>query len=244
MRFTLKTAFTTFGLILLFNTLTAQGCLLPVIQVTKNLTQNQQTLLSFVADTDRIIFDIDAKRHTNSAANLSVFVNGVLVKEVAINNGSFDTYFALNNLDGKRVEIKGNKASPVNKREVVIIVKKPVTIFNIYGAIAKQEDYTLRIPADDQKTFRSFGACNGKVKLQISVTNNNTANMIVNVKESHTGRLLKTYSLNGPAKNFIKYINSDKDLTIEIRNTHQTMRKDVKVSVRYTDSIPTLSINN
>jgi hypothetical protein len=246
MKFILKLTLVSLAMCLLAKALPAQTCSLPVKYASQELTQTERSLLSFVADANRLVFDIDAVRYTNTTATLSVFVNGTLVKGVAVKKGNFNTYFALDNLNGKHVEIKGHKASSIDKREIKIFVKKPVTIFNKIGQIATEKAFEGRIPPSQSTAFIAFGACNGKARLEISVTNNNTSNMVVRVKENgNGGPLLNTFTLGGPIKNFVKYIDSDKPLYIEITNTNPSIRKDIQAVVRYTNSsTPSLNLSN
>jgi len=245
MKSILKLTLLVISMLFVVESVLAQGCNLTVKAATKELTRTQKSLLSFVADADRMIFDIDAHQHTNTVATLSVFVDGRMVKGVAVKKGKFDAYFALNNLNGKHVEIKGHKASPTNKRKVSIQVKKFISIFNKVYSVATQKAFTTRIPPSDSRSFTSFGACNGKAKLTVSVTNNNLANMVVRVREgSSGGRLLNTFTLGGSTKSFIKYINSDKNLHITFTNTNPAMRKEIRASVKYTNSIPSFSAND
>jgi len=237
MHFIPKAFLTVISFLSIASLLSAQGCTLPFEQAGTNLTNNSRTLLSFTSDVDRVIFDIDANRYTRSQASLAVYVNGNLVKGVAIKKGSFDTYFALRNLQGKHIEVKGHKTSATDRRFVRIAAKKQVTWLTKHADVVKQGETTLRIPASGKKAMASFGACNGNAKLNIRVTNNNTANMVVRVREGGSGgSVIKTYTLGGSVKNFTRIINSDKDLYIEFTNTNPNLRKDIRASVRYTTS--------
>jgi len=245
MKLITKLSLLSIGILFFMESLAAQGCNLPFKYASKELTQREQTLLSFVADANRLIFDIDSYRYTNTVASLSVYVDGNMVKGVAIKKGRSDTYFALNNLDGKHIEIKGHKASPTNRRDVKIYVKKVISTFNKNGRVASQGDFTTRIPPSGKRGFPAFAACNGKAKLLVSVTNSNLANMVVRVRQSsNSGNILQTFTLGGTTKSFIRYIESDKDLYIEITNTNPSMRKDIRASVRYTNSVPSFNVNN
>lgn len=51
-----------------------------------------------------------------------------------------------------------------------------------------------------------------------------------------SGAVINTYTLGGNARNFTRIINSDKNLYIEFTNTNANVRKDIRVSVRYTTS--------
>lgn len=232
---------------LLQSPLSAQGCYMPYKSATKDLTTSQQTLMSFVADADRIIFDIDAYRYTNSVATLMIFADGALKRTIAVRKGSFNTYFALTGLNGQYVEIKGHKGSPTNRRQVKITLKKTVTLFNRdgYRSLVSLREYTRNIPPLETVSFGSLGTCNGKARLSISFTGNNMANMVVRVRENgRQGRILHTYTLGGSTRNFVRYINSSENLHIEITNTNAHMRKNIRASVRYTNSSGILSVNN
>ena len=237
MHFIPKAFLTIIFVLSIASVLSAQGCTLPFEEAGTNLTNSSRTLLSFTSDVDRVIFDIDAKRYTRSQASLSVYIDGTLVKGVAINRGPFDTYFALRNLEGKHVEIKGHKTSATDRRFVRVAAKKPTSWLTKYGSAVKESETPLRIPAGGSKAMASFAACNGNAKLNIRVTNNNTANLVVRVREGGSGgSVIKTYTLGGRAKNFTQIINSDKDLYIEFTNTNPNLRKDIRASVRYTTS--------
>jgi len=240
-----KLTLTLMCMFFMVGSLISQGCNLPVKSATRDLTRTSRTLLSFVADADRMIFDIDAYRYTKSLATLSVFVDGVMVRGIAVKKGRFDTYFALNNLNDKLVEIKGHKASSTNKRQVKIVVKKVISIFNKYGSTATQAEFVSNIPRSGSRGFAAFPSCNGKAKLMISVTNSNNANLVVRVRQgSNNANVLQTFTLGGTARNFIRYIDSDEPLYIELNNTNPSMAKGIRASVRYTTrSAPTMNVN-
>ena len=224
----------------------AQTCHVPIHKTTRDLGRSETLILSYTAannaSEDRLVFRVKADIFTKSVATLNIYVDGVLSKTQAIRKGAFRTTFALRGLSGKLIEVKGMRASRVDRRRVEVTINKASNhlLLNNLGYL-NEGNLSFNIPRGDRRVFVGYPSCTGRQRFSVSITNSNNAPAIIRVREGGT---VRTFRINGSTRNITAIVASQERLIYEIENTNQSMGMRVSVSVRASNQSASLNVGN